>query len=86
MQGRVYEPSLIFADFELPKSIVVNVFIKGYINLNINIKDVTHLPEHQIFGKISDFAFRMNEFLQDSDRPVCRYQHWDDGVASNETQ
>jgi hypothetical protein len=41
------EPSLLFADFELPKSIIVS---DRNINLDINIdtrlKDVTHFPEH----------------------------------------
>ena len=88
--GRVDEPSLVFTDFELPKSIIVSVFIERYINLNINndarLKDVTHFPEHQIFGiNTAALAFRMNEFLQDSDRLVCCYRHWDDGVTFNET-
>jgi hypothetical protein len=77
LQGRVDKPSLLFADFELPKSIIVGVFIERYIDLNINIdarlEDVTHFPEHQIFGKCRAFGFHMNEFLQDSNGLVRRY-------------
>jgi len=31
--GRVDNLSLVFSDFELPKSIIVSVFIERYINL-----------------------------------------------------
>jgi len=50
------------------------------------LKEVTHFLEHQIFGIRGAFAFRMNEFLQDSNRLVCRCRHWDEGVAFDETQ
>ena len=33
LTGRVDNPSLVFGDFKLPKTIIVRVFIERYINL-----------------------------------------------------